>query len=59
MRGDGVEREDAFLLLEELRRVIRPTGTVIVTYPNLLSDTYLDCFLQYAHNGACSRELRQ
>jgi SAM-dependent methyltransferase len=47
-----VEREDAFLLLEELRRVIRPTGTVVVNYPNLLSDTYLECFVEYAHNGA-------
>jgi ubiquinone/menaquinone biosynthesis C-methylase UbiE len=47
-----LEREDAFLLLEELRRVIRPTGTVVLTYPNLLSDVYLDCFVGYAHSGA-------
>lgn len=47
-----LEREDAFLLLEELRRVIKPSGTVVLTYPNLLSDTYLDCFVRYAHEGA-------
>lgn len=46
-----LEREDAFLLLEELRRVIRPTGTVILTYPNLLSDTYLAGFVETAHRG--------
>jgi ubiquinone/menaquinone biosynthesis C-methylase UbiE len=46
-----VEREDAFLLLEELRRVVRPTGTVVLTFPNLLSDTYLECFRQYARAG--------
>ena len=46
-----LEREDAFLLLEELRRVIRPTGTVILTYPNLLSDTYLAGFVDSAHRG--------
>lgn len=44
-----LEREDAFLLLEELRRVIRPEGTVILTYPNLLSETYLSGFVNYAH----------
>lgn len=47
-----LEREDAFLLLEELRRVVRPSGTAVVTYPNLLSDAYLDCFVGYAHRGA-------
>ncbi len=46
-----LEREDAFLLLEELRRVIRRTGTVILTYPNLLSETYLSGFVDYAHRG--------
>jgi SAM-dependent methyltransferase len=46
-----LEREDAFLLLEELRRVIRPGGTVVLTYPNLLSETYLSGFVTYAHHG--------
>ncbi|MGO9560037.1 MAG: class I SAM-dependent methyltransferase [Acidimicrobiales bacterium] len=53
-----LEREDAFLLLEELRRLIKPTGTVVLTYPNLLSDSYLESFLQYAHSGASTEPAR-
>ncbi len=53
-----VEREDAFLLLEELRRVVKPSGSVVVTYPNLLSDTYLDCFVNYAHARATNEVQR-
>jgi len=53
-----VEREDAFLLLEELRRVIRPTGTVILTYPNLLSETYLSGFVSSARRGAAADTAR-
>ena len=53
-----VEREDAFLLLEELRRVIRPTGTVIVTYPNLLSETYFSNFVDSARRGEASARAR-
>ena len=40
-----VEREDAFALLRELRRVVRPGGRLYLTFPNLLSDTYLDAFV--------------
>jgi ubiquinone/menaquinone biosynthesis C-methylase UbiE len=47
-----LEREDAFLLLEEIRRVVKPTATVFLTYPNLLSETYMRTFLDYAHSGA-------
>jgi len=53
-----LEREDAFLLLEELRRVVRPTGTVLLTYPNLLSEIYLQGFVDYAHTGAASNPSR-
>lgn len=53
-----VEREDAFLLLKELRRVVRPTGTVMVTFPNLLSDVYLESFLEYVRTGASSYPAR-
>jgi SAM-dependent methyltransferase len=53
-----LEREDAFLLLEELRRIVRPTGTVVVTFPNLLSDTYLAGFLDYAHTGEVANPAR-
>jgi ubiquinone/menaquinone biosynthesis C-methylase UbiE len=53
-----LEREDAFLLLEELRRLIKPSGTVVLSYPNLLADGYLESFLQYAHNGASTEPAR-
>lgn len=53
-----VEREDAFLLLEELRRVVRSSGTVVVTFPNLLSDVYLRTFVGYAHDGDSTKRDR-
>jgi len=53
-----LEREDAFLLLEELRRVVKPSGTVFVTFPNLLSDTYLASFLAYARHGETANPAR-
>jgi len=53
-----LEREDAFLLLEELRRVVAHAGTVVVTFPNLLSDTYLAAFLDYVRNGEVTNQAR-
>ena len=53
-----LEREDAFLLLEELRRVVRPTGTVILTYPNLLSEAYLSGFVDAARKGDAAATAR-
>jgi SAM-dependent methyltransferase len=46
-----VEREHAFLLLREVRRVLRPGGLAYLTFPNLLSDVYLRAFVQYAESG--------
>jgi ubiquinone/menaquinone biosynthesis C-methylase UbiE len=42
-----VEREHAFRLLRELRRVLRDGGRAFLTFPNLLSDEYLQAFLHY------------
>jgi ubiquinone/menaquinone biosynthesis C-methylase UbiE len=53
-----VEREDAFLLLRELGRVVRPGGMIHVTFPNLLSDTYLAAFVAYAEEGRSSNRAR-
>ena len=53
-----VEREDAFLLLRELGRVVRPGGTIHVTFPNLLSDTYLAAFVAYAEEGRSTSRAR-
>lgn len=53
-----LEREDAFLLLRELHRVLRPGGTAFLTFPNLLSSTYLDCFVTYATTGEVANRAR-
>ncbi|HAM01688.1 MAG TPA: hypothetical protein DCQ30_05610, partial [Acidimicrobiaceae bacterium] len=53
-----VEREDAFLLLEELHRVVKPSGRVALTFPNLLSETYMDSFVSYARSRASSQANR-
>jgi ubiquinone/menaquinone biosynthesis C-methylase UbiE len=53
-----VEREHAFLLMRELRRVLRPDGTAYLTFPNLLSDTYLSGFIQYAESGEVANAAR-
>ncbi len=53
-----LEREDAFLLLEELHRVVKPSGALYVTFPNLLSDTYLSAFLEYARRGETANPVR-
>jgi ubiquinone/menaquinone biosynthesis C-methylase UbiE len=53
-----LEREDAFLLMQEVRRVLRPGGTAYLTFPNLLSDTYLQAFLGYARAGHSTRRAR-
>jgi ubiquinone/menaquinone biosynthesis C-methylase UbiE len=42
-----VEREHAFKLLRELRRVLKDGGRAFLTFPNLLSDEYLRAFLHY------------
>lgn len=53
-----LEREDAFLLLRELHRVLRPGGTAYLTFPNLLSPTYLECFVTYATSGEVANRAR-
>jgi ubiquinone/menaquinone biosynthesis C-methylase UbiE len=53
-----LEREDAFLLLEDVRRMLRPDGVAYLTFPNLLSDTYLDAFTAYARQGLSGRRAR-
>ncbi|MGH8980335.1 MAG: class I SAM-dependent methyltransferase, partial [Acidimicrobiales bacterium] len=53
-----LEREDAYLALRELHRVLRPGGAAILTFPNLLADVYLEGFLHYARTGAVTNPAR-
>lgn len=53
-----LEREDAFLLLREVHRVLRPGASGFFTFPNLLSDVYLDAFLHYAETGEVANPAR-
>lgn len=46
-----LEREDAFLLLEECVRMLRPGGSAFITWPNIADPEYLQSFVDYAHNG--------
>jgi SAM-dependent methyltransferase len=49
-----LEREDAFVLMRELRRLIASEGRVVLTFPNLLSDVYLYSFVSYANRRAAT-----
>jgi ubiquinone/menaquinone biosynthesis C-methylase UbiE len=53
-----VEREHAFRLLRELRRVLRDSGRAFLTFPNLLSDEYLRAFLHYVDVDEVSNPAR-
>jgi ubiquinone/menaquinone biosynthesis C-methylase UbiE len=53
-----LEREDAFALLRDLRRVLRPDGRAYITFPNILSQAYLDCFLAYVDSGEVANPVR-
>ena len=53
-----LEREDAFLLLRDVHRMLRPGGTAYLTFPNLLSDTYLQAFVGYAEGGQSTHRAR-
>jgi ubiquinone/menaquinone biosynthesis C-methylase UbiE len=53
-----LEREDAFSLLEELRRVLRPGGAAYLTFPNLLSEAYLRLFLDSVDSRAVANLAR-
>jgi ubiquinone/menaquinone biosynthesis C-methylase UbiE len=53
-----LEREDAFLLLREVHRVLRPGGAAFFTFPNFLSDVYLEAFLAYAERSEVENPAR-
>lgn len=53
-----LEKEDAFLLVEDVARMLRPGARAYFTWPNLLDDFYLDTFLAYAHRGEVANSAR-
>jgi ubiquinone/menaquinone biosynthesis C-methylase UbiE len=53
-----LEREDAFALLRDVRRVLRTGGSAYLTFPNLLSDPYLAAFLAYVDGGEVANRAR-
>jgi ubiquinone/menaquinone biosynthesis C-methylase UbiE len=53
-----LEREDAFLLVEDIVRMLRPGGKAFITWPNIADPGYLESFVTYAHNGESSHLAR-
>jgi len=53
-----LEREDAFLLMEDVARMLRPGASAFVTWPNITEPFYLDGFVTYAHNGEAANPSR-
>jgi ubiquinone/menaquinone biosynthesis C-methylase UbiE len=53
-----VEREHAFALMREVRRVLRPGGFAHFSFPNLLSGEYLRSFLRYVDSGEANNPAR-
>jgi 2-polyprenyl-3-methyl-5-hydroxy-6-metoxy-1,4-benzoquinol methylase len=53
-----LEKEDAFLLLEEVVRMLKPGGKAFLTWPDLHDDFYLGTFVRYAHQGEVANRTR-
>lgn len=53
-----VEREHAFRLMRELRRVLKDGGSAYLSFPNLLSDVYLQAFLEYVERDEVGNPAR-
>lgn len=46
-----LEKEDAFLLMRDVLRMLAPGGRALLMFPNILSDDYLESFIQCAEKG--------
>jgi ubiquinone/menaquinone biosynthesis C-methylase UbiE len=53
-----VEREDAFCMMRDVLRMLKPGGVAYLTFPNILDDGYLSAFVQYADTGEVSNVAR-
>ncbi len=50
-----MSKEDAWLVLAEIHRLLRPTGTAVLHFPNFASDTYFSLFKDHRHWSDNSR----
>ncbi len=53
-----LEKEDAFLLTEDVVRMLRPGGLAFLTWPNLLDEANLEAFVQGARRGEATNNYR-
>ncbi len=53
-----LEREDAFMLMRDALRMLRPGGTAFFTWPNLLHEFYAEAFVRYSENGEVANASR-
>jgi SAM-dependent methyltransferase len=53
-----LEKEHAFLLVEDVVRMLKPGGRAFFTWPNILDDFFLDSFVQYARGGGSANPSR-
>ncbi|MBO8180452.1 MAG: class I SAM-dependent methyltransferase [Archaeoglobus sp.] len=47
-----LEKEDAYIYIEEIYRVLKPGGKVYLQFPNFLSDEVFKWFVNYAKKGS-------
>ena len=47
-----LEKEDAYIYIEEIYRVLKPSGKVYLQFPNFLSDEVFKWFVNYAKKGS-------
>ncbi len=53
-----LEKVHAFLLVEDVVRMLKPGGRAFFTWPNILDDFFLDSFVQYARGGGSANPSR-
>jgi ubiquinone/menaquinone biosynthesis C-methylase UbiE len=53
-----LEREDAFMLMRDALRMLRPGGKAFFTWPNLLDESYAETFVTYSETGEVANPSR-
>jgi hypothetical protein len=47
-----MEKEDAYLCLRAMSRLLKPKGIIYMQFPDLVSDQYFSLFEEYALKGS-------